>query len=1193
MKKFKNIKLMLLGLLAMGSVNAFAAVGDYKTDGTYWYEVIDEARAEVALVGYSNVADPNPTSLVIKDKVSLKDDQLKDKDYTVITAYKKDKSDQKWWEQVTSDAYTQSLATVTSIKELTINIRIDGEGPSSVGNEWCDIVTPLLTAFGANLETLFVKEAYMIGNLPAFGYTSYPKLKTINFGGVTNGGSAITLPYGFVYGMDLSSLTLPNEKLKIGQEAFAYVNSGYLTGTTPTPTALVVDTEKAIEIGQQAFFDANVATVTIGEELSDIGADAFQADNTVLAFLTSVEWKSNKLLNPSTPNLPYVPAVFDGQDKINNIKISAKNVNLIADGAFDDITGNVAVDLTGAVALTAINNAFGTGAAAPKFTSLKLKDAPLKAGTPGKVSDIVDLTNSKATLTEISLPSSITTLEGVVGTESFASFTALTTLDMEKANITAIPDNGFKDCTALKSFTLPNATTTIGKYAFYNTALQAISIPAAVTSIGEYAFAEIPVVQDGSNKWYKGITLTLADNSNLASLGKGVFENTNIDGTVDFTKTGVKAIPVDAFAKKANFWNTSTSGWTAKYALKEVKFNAGTDEGANAATIGNNAFKNNIALATADLNKAFLTSIGTSAFENTALTTVTLTDSKVKSIASSAFAGIATLTTATLNEETTDINANAFDGDTALETVNFDKLTKLADIDDYAFNQSAIKELNFKNCAALTHIGERAFGQYVKNEKQLEDSSKPEEIKATLTKITFPEEKATDPESTDADWNDKYSNKINDIEEAAFFAANKVTTIENEEALKIWTLNQWFTDNDEDNIDLATSDSWFDELEDDQIRYCPDGLTEFTLPSVTWYSKDKPDLLSGAVCLTTVNHYALQGLGISEITIPGSVSYFGGCVLQGCLNLTKFEFNDCDPDWPYFDGSIVDWYTGPGLHKYTFRGNSNLEKCYFMTTDQMAKGGLTDDHFFWCSKEKLTVYVTSESLLQLRADGYTTANAKYSKLNDEIADEYTFSDKGYSEKDGAYYGTYFNEDYSTWFDAEEVDVFTAVVKGNQIEMVPAEKENGFYKIKKYTGSNDEEAVAILRSKKKTVVKNLFAIPANDISTLAKGQNDLEVADYDQAVSKLTFQFKLGYNKTTKSVGFFRVKTGTFKEGTVFIQASSPARFADFIEINGDETGIKTFEAVENEDGAIYNLQGIRVNEAQKGMYIKNGKKFVK
>ena len=43
--------------------------------------------------------------------------------------------------------------------------------------------------------------------------------------------------------------------------------------------------------------------------------------------------------------------------------------------------------------------------------------------------------------------------------------------------------------------------------------------------------------------------------------------------------------------------------------------------------------------------------------------------------------------------------------------------------------------------------------------------------------------------------------------------------------------------------------------------------------------------------------------------------------------------------------------------------------------------------------------------------------------------------------------------------------------------------------------------------------------------------------------------------------------------------------------NSDATGIETVKAAESND-AIYNLQGVRVNNAQKGIYIMNGKKFV-
>jgi len=1179
---------MLLGLLAAGSMNAFAAIGDLKTDGTYWYQVVNEAKAQVAFCGVGVVADPNPETITIKDKVTLKDDLNKDKEYTVVAVAKAGNvtsggviSDFAWAAAVAG--YTQNIS---SVKNLIIDMRIDTKNDATVYNNWNNVVGNAITAFGAGMESLKVKEAHNIPELEAVA-SPCPNLKNLDYSGVTNGGNPITLKLGFAYTLELKSIALPSEDLILEQGAFANVND------LGDPLDVSSFIGNVVDFGQQAFFEANVTGVVVGPKCYNVGPDAFAVIDPAKAFLKSVVWQTNKVVDPNVPNLPYVPAVFDGQKYINNIEISANKVNSIEAGAFEDVQTSAAAPLTvklnGATSLTNLKSAFG--ATVPVFKVLELKDAPLTAAN-GEVNDIIDLSKSASTLATLTLPETIKKLAA----GQFNSFTALSTIDLEKTTITLIPDNAFNACGNLKTFSLPKGTTSIGKYAFYQTKLGGIDIPATVESIGEYAFAEIYVTSTNAGKTsVNGFALTLADNSNLKTLGNNVFENTNVAGTVDFTKTKVKVIPAYAFAKTASLptgsknWWIRGNNWEKTASLEGVIINAGTDEGANKAEIGAWAFENNYYLATADLNKAFLTGIGIGAFYGTALPEVTLTDTKVKAIAQLAFAANPSLKTATLNAETTTILSYAFDGDIALATVNFDKLTKLANIDDYAFNQSAIKELNLKNCAALTHIGERAFGQYVKNEKKLVDPTAPEEIKATLTKITFPEEKATDPESTDADWKDKYTNKITDIEEAAFFAANKVTTIENEEALKIWTLNQWFTDNDEDNIDLATSAWGFSELEDDQIRYCPDGLTEFTLPSVTWKAKDNVV----GIELEKVNHYALQGLGIEEITIPGSVWQFGGCVLQGCLNLKKFVFNDCNPEWPEYDPSIpgVVFYPGPALHKYTFRGNSNLEECYFMTTDQIAKYGLTDDHFFWCSKEKLQVYVTKESLLQLRADGYTTANAKYSKLNDTLEDTFTFSDNGFNEQDGYYYATYYDMTYSTWFDPSEVEVFSAYVKGNQIEMVPAEVENGYYKVGSYW-SYGNDAVAIIRSKNKEVKKELYAIPANDINTL-DAKNDLEVTFSEIPVSKLTFQFKLGKNKKTGAVGFFRIKTGTFKANTVFIQASSPARFADFIGVNGDATGIQNIEAAELEDGAIFNLQGIRVNEAQKGLYIKNGKKFVK
>ena len=58
-------------------------------------------------------------------------------------------------------------------------------------------------------------------------------------------------------------------------------------------------------------------------------------------------------------------------------------------------------------------------------------------------------------------------------------------------NVTAIPNEAFKDCATLTSILLPNCVTTIGDYAFDGCSdLQGATIPDNVTTIGSYAFGD-------------------------------------------------------------------------------------------------------------------------------------------------------------------------------------------------------------------------------------------------------------------------------------------------------------------------------------------------------------------------------------------------------------------------------------------------------------------------------------------------------------------------------------------------------------------------------------------------------------------------------------------------------------------------------------------------------------------------------
>lgn len=80
-----------------------------------------------------------------------------------------------------------------------------------------------------------------------------------------------------------------------------------------------------------------------------------------------------------------------------------------------------------------------------------------------------------------------------------------------------------------------------------------------------------------------------------------------------------------------------------------------------------------------------------------------------------------------------------------------------------------------------------------------------------------------------------------------------------------------------------------------------------------------------------------------------------------------------------------------------------------------------------------------------------------------------------------------------------------------------------------------------------------------------------------------------------AVGFYKT-TNKFTVGahTAYIAplpAASVESVREFIAINGEATAIKTVET-EQQNGEIYNLAGQRVNKAQKGLFIQNGKKVI-
>ena len=85
-------------------------------------------------------------------------------------------------------------------------------------------------------------------------------------------------------------------------------------------------------------------------------------------------------------------------------------------------------------------------------------------------------------------------------------------------------------------------------------------------------------------------------------------------------------------------------------------------------------------------------------------------------------------------------------------------------------------------------------------------------------------------------------------------------------------------------------------------------------------------------------------------------------------------------------------------------------------------------------------------------------------------------------------------------------------------------------------------------------------------------------------------YVLGNGKN--GLGFYMLK-GTLQAGKGYLRVTEEAGNAKQSFIGFEVvTGVNAVEAKDADDAAIYNLQGVRVAHPQKGIYVKNGKKFI-
>lgn len=224
-------------------------------------------------------------------------------------------------------------------------------------------------------------------------------------------------------------------------------------------------------IGNAAFRDSSVTSVTIPASVTEIGANAFAGCTNLTSVTYGGDW-SNLTIQSGNP------AVEDAAK-------DAANEQLFD---FEFILNNTAVVVI-----------------SYKGTAADVTIPSRYKGKPVTVIDHVAFYNNSA-VTSVTIPDSVTAIPDY----AFGYCSQLTNISIPNS-VTFIGFSAFNSCTSLKSITLPSSLSTIQSYAFYNCEnLKTIRIPVSVTSIGNCAFDVCPslmtVTYPGSKTQWDAIT---------------------------------------------------------------------------------------------------------------------------------------------------------------------------------------------------------------------------------------------------------------------------------------------------------------------------------------------------------------------------------------------------------------------------------------------------------------------------------------------------------------------------------------------------------------------------------------------------------------------------------------------------------------------------------------------------------------
>ena len=402
--------------------------------------------------------------------------------------------------------------------------------------------------------------------------------------------------------------------------------------------------------------------------------------------------------------------------------------------------------------------------------------------------------------------------------------------------------------------------------------------------------------------------------------------------------------------------------------------------------------------------------------------------------------------------------------------------------------------------------------------------------------------------------------------------------------------------------------------------------------------------------LTSIGSNAFEQSKISSINIPSSVANIGYQALLHCTSLSNITVDSGNDNYSSEDGALFDkdktkiiqypiaksgdTYTLPAtvtyIYDHAFRGCTNLTS--FNVPDGVTKIGsyafsectnlasvaisnsvttINDNAFSWCSNltsvslpnnlQKIAMQTFWEcyKLESITIPANVTSIEQYAFWNCSELETITLNSNPsistlafYEIKSGAtitmnlavkkaaegeYWTTFYNENYNFQVPASGTQIFKAELDGTELTLTGLETDKIITKDK----------AVILKSDASPIVLTLTTTNSSNDFSVEEGKTGLSGVSSASGLTATGSQFVL--NKGSNGVGFYKMTSDkVIGVGKAYLTYSgSLAReFFGFNEATA-LTLVKSEKRIVNSE--VYDLQGRRVENPTKGLYIVNGK----